>query len=338
MERFVCDPTWPNDLILDPDVGNWCFWSFKMRICADKTGVHAWLNGTQPRPDLVLYPKAHRIWETTDLSLRAFIIEHISPSIIDEVLSLDTAYEVYEHLRKHHERQGLYTQLLLLKEALEIRFNPDVSLTVTLTELNQAYNNIISMGDIDNEKLHSVLIINALGDQFSTLQSAIQAMTEEPGYTPDKLIRRIRAEQALHRNRARVGLQTAGATALAATTSSSRDRNVVCSNCKRANHTIDFCIRPGGKMAGQTIEEARAAQRTASGKPPRSTPGNRSGQSAHVATTNQTPPATTTTMTNTTSSSTRPQPPKQIMLNGASYVLSTQTVPSRPNRVISLRS
>jgi hypothetical protein len=109
MERFVCDPTWPNDLILDPDVGNWRFWSFKMRICADKTGVRAWLNGTQPRPDPVLYPKAHRIWETTDLSLRAFIIEHISPSIIDEVLSLDTAYEVYEHLHKHHKRQGLYT-------------------------------------------------------------------------------------------------------------------------------------------------------------------------------------------------------------------------------------
>jgi gag-polypeptide of LTR copia-type len=94
-------------------------------------------------------------------------------------------------LHKHHERQGLYTQLLLLKKALEIRFNPNVSLTVTLNELNQAYNNIISMGDIDNEKLHSVLIINTLSDQFSTLQSMIQAMTEEPGYTPDKLIRHI---------------------------------------------------------------------------------------------------------------------------------------------------
>jgi hypothetical protein len=137
---------------------------------------------------------------------------------------------------------------------------------VTLNNLKQDYNNIISMGDIDNKKIYSILIINALGNCFSTLQSAIQAMTEEPGYMPDKLICHIKGEQTLNRNRAcAAGLNAMGATALTATTSSaSCEKNVVvCTNCKCVNHMVDFCIQPGGKMAGHTIDKAWAAQHAA---------------------------------------------------------------------------
>ena len=38
----------------------------------------------------------------------------------------------------------------------------------------------------------------------------------------------------------------------------------VCANCKKEGHLADFCISPGGKMAGQTIEEAKAAYRASS--------------------------------------------------------------------------
>ena len=112
-------------------MGNWRQWSFKIKLLVDKTGVRAWLAGTQPRPDPTLYPEAY--WE--DLPLRAFIIDDV-----DDVITLDTAYEVYEQLRKHHKRQGLWTQLLLLKEAFEIRFDP------TLNELKQAYSSIYGHG------------------------------------------------------------------------------------------------------------------------------------------------------------------------------------------------
>ena len=47
-------------------------------------------------------------------------------------------------------------------------------------------------------------------------------------------------------------------TALAA--NSIRPPRVPCSTCKCLNHSTEFCISPGGKLAGKTIEEAHAAQ------------------------------------------------------------------------------
>lgn len=43
---------------------------------------------------------------------------------------------------------------------------------------------------------------------------------------------------------------------------------VVCSNkmfCGKTGHTIDTCIKPGGGMAGKTLDEAKAAKRTKAG-------------------------------------------------------------------------
>jgi hypothetical protein len=42
---------------------------------------------------------------------------------------------------------------------------------------------------------------------------------------------------------------------------SSRQRRpkLVCSNCKRESYSTDYCVSPGGRMAGHTVEEARAA-------------------------------------------------------------------------------
>lgn len=39
-----------------------------------------------------------------------------------------------------------------------------------------------------------------------------------------------------------------------------------CSNCHRRGHTADWYIRPGGGMAGKSIEEAQTAQRNAKKK------------------------------------------------------------------------
>jgi hypothetical protein len=56
-------------------------------------------------------------------------------------------------------------------------------------------------------------------------------------------------------------------TALIASTNQ-RGHKFFCENCKRTNHMTGFCIQPGGKMAGQSIEDAIAAQRAALNIPP----------------------------------------------------------------------
>jgi hypothetical protein len=74
----------------------------------------------------------------------------------------------------------------------------------------------------------------------------------------------------------------------------------ICANCKRDNHSTDYCISLGGKMAGCSIEEARAAFRGAMAKTrcqnsrdnhagQRSNRSQHSRQSAHIIADNTSP-------------------------------------------------
>jgi hypothetical protein len=51
--------------------------------------------------------------------------------------------------------------------------------------------------------------------------------------------------------------------AFAALNSRQRGPKPIYSNCKRENHSTDYCISPGGKMAGRSVAEARAAFKAA---------------------------------------------------------------------------
>jgi hypothetical protein len=92
-----------------------------------------------------------------------------------------------------------------------------------------------------------------------------------PDCNSEMLARRILDEDALIRRRRELGLPASNPTAhqalslsdqsaFAARSSRRRGPKPICSNCKRENHSANYCIFPGGKMAGRSIEEARAAR------------------------------------------------------------------------------
>ena len=123
----------------------------------------------------------------------------------------------------------------------------------------------MNMGPMDPDNLKCVFLINALGDQFSSLQSSIQSMSEDANFSSSSIVKRLHAEESLLRRQGELGLQPE---ALAAIGKTRKPGNLLCAHCKRTNHLTDYCIHPGGKMAGKTVEEARAAQRAALSKPP----------------------------------------------------------------------
>jgi hypothetical protein len=178
----------------------------------------------------------------------------------------------------------------------------------------------MSVGPIDPDQLMTVFLINAMSEDFSHLQSNMQAMTKEPNFSSSDIINRLQEEESVIRRRAEQGsLPTSDASALVATSPDNGNRarqKLYCSNCKRTSHNTDFCIRQNGKMAGKTIDEARAAQCAALGKPPKT-----GSNSAHIATES----ATDSTSSSTPSvSKPVPQPTpttkgNPIMLNGTRY-------------------
>ena len=109
-----------------------------------------------------------------------------------------------------------------------------------------------------------------MSDHFTHLQQAIQNMMHLPNFNSEMVVKRILDEDALIRRRRELGLlanpssvtvtiPSQSASASLSLNTRPRGPKAICANCKRENHVADFCISPGGKMAGCSVDEARAA-------------------------------------------------------------------------------
>ena len=255
-KSFTSDPNWPADLVLSRIKGNWHEWDRHLHFIADQRGFGSYLRGTFPKPDATLHPRAALSWENNNLALRGFILEHISDNDYDLIKAYDDAHQVYDKLRVVHENQGLYTQIKTIKEALATRFVPGTPLSDTIDQIVKLHARFIKMGPIDEDKLLMILLFNALGEHYKPLQTSINDMFAKPGTTSaDVRARLILEEQVIQDSSA------TETTTLAAV--SNKPPKVVCANCKRPSHRTEYCIAPGGQMAGKTLEEARAAQSAA---------------------------------------------------------------------------
>ena len=316
LERtFLPDPSWPADLILDGLKSNWEEWNRRLNFVVDQRNFSYYLDGTLLCPDAALHSKAARNWKSSDRALRAFIFEHISESDYSMVNKHTTSHDVYKALCSNHQFQGLHAQVHVIKEALDTRFSPAVTpYSHTLNSINKLHEKFIKMGKMDDDKLKIILIMNALSDNCKTLQTAVNEMLQNPLITSVDVKNRIlREEQLLIRNN---GLPET--TALAAT--NNRNARPICANCKRPNHRSEFCIAPGGAMAGKTIDEARAAQDAARG----TQRGNNTSRlrNNRIAGLPPPPPAA-----NTTASTPAPSPAATVTVNGQCYVLKTDQSP-----------
>jgi hypothetical protein len=91
-----------------------------VHLLADCQGFSKWLKGTLPQPDKTTHPKAYYIWEGNDLSLKAFLLSHISQQNYDNTCDLETAHSVFQELQKTHEKQGIHAKLILMKKATDM--------------------------------------------------------------------------------------------------------------------------------------------------------------------------------------------------------------------------
>ena len=309
-ERYLTSSGWPEGLILELHKSNWTEWCQHLELLAVRTGFTKWLDNTIPRPDELLFPKAATIWDSNDNSLHAFILEKISVVNFELVKRIDTSYDVFQALRRRHEKLGLYAQLLLLKEALEICFDMETLLSTTVTQIWELHNRIYSMGPIDQDKLFSILLINALGNLFPHLQTAFQTLTDTPGFSLEMLTKQLDTEEGMITRRKKGGADPLSTPTSAFPANAEKKKKTPCSNCKCEMHGTDYCILSSGKMAGKTIEEAHAAQRAASGKRPWT-------QAAHVTTASTSDTAATPSPDNLNSSPTS----SSIVVNGLTYFL-----------------
>jgi transposase InsO family protein len=112
------------------------------------------------------------------------------------------------------------------------------------------------MGPINLDQLRTIFFLNCLSDSHEALQSTLMAVTDDSSFSSKTIMCRFAQEDSFNRRRTELNPQMTSA--LAAQTCSKP--RTLCSNCKRPSHLIDFCVQLGGKMAGRSIDDAKAAQ------------------------------------------------------------------------------
>jgi hypothetical protein len=127
---------WPTDLKLDLDFSNWDEWSFQVLLLAGRCDFTRFLDGMLLQPPIDMHAKAHSIWKINDNSLEFFLFGKIARSDYRTVSTLTTSHDVFEELRKMHEKQGLHAQVILIKKALEIHSQSDQPLLKTAEEID----------------------------------------------------------------------------------------------------------------------------------------------------------------------------------------------------------
>src|SRR6266550_8154627 len=157
---------------------------------------------------------------------------------------------------------------------------------INITSATKAYQlakRTLAMGDLTADVMACLFILSSLTNYAhlrTTVNHSISQSTKEKPYTPTDIIRLLENEQRL----LNADKSTSSpATALLAKTKSNVPS---CSNCKRPGHSADYCISPGGGMAGKTIEESKRARKEAmsktSGKNPSPSSSGNKGKIPHT--------------------------------------------------------
>lgn len=120
-----------------------------MKLVAQRQGFRYWLDGTYLQPDIASKPQRHYTWQINDDSLRAFIFERISRAECKLVEYLATSSHLWAALRKRYEKLGLYSQFVLIKQSLDIRFVAATPLEETSEKIGDLVTRISNMGPID---------------------------------------------------------------------------------------------------------------------------------------------------------------------------------------------
>ena len=258
--QYISDPTWPPDLYLDPSILNWSDWSRRLRLLCKHQGLGVWLEGTFTPPDEATDIHGHHVWTINDDSIQAFILQHVCEQDYKDICNLPSSHAMFSELCERYKKLGSHTQILLMEKAIRTEFTPGTCLAQTWDELDTLMRKIRAMGPLNYDQLQIACMIKGLGKNYKHLQSTLQSITNQPGFTLKDIRRRVIEEDNLIHNREEQGLLPT-ATAFASQTAGKPCTRMTCSHCKHVGHFAEFCVQPGGKMAGRSLDEVKAAYR-----------------------------------------------------------------------------
>ncbi|KAF8223051.1 hypothetical protein L208DRAFT_1153187, partial [Tricholoma matsutake] len=231
----------------------------EITIALSLNGLYNYIMGdTAECPSLETCALAN--WKANSHLAFAFIASSITSSECPfPDMSKSTATNWYT-LREHHQSEGPVCQVQLLQQALSIQCTKDTPLPEMAEKICALIEHTFAMGDIQADLLCCIALLNSLSDNFPHARSIISwdiaasSLSAPYGSKDIKLF--LENEQSLLENDQHGGSKN-HATFTAQSKSSKLPNAPICTNanCGKLGHTKQYCIKPGGGMAGKSLEE-----------------------------------------------------------------------------------
>ena len=253
-----------------------------------------------PRPDETQDPEDACTWDTCDIALKGFILLHISNHDYKLAKPQPTAQLAYSVLRNKYQNEGAYAKIKIVRDMLDTLCLPSVPKCWTFDHIVKLQSKFLKMGKLTDDQYLSIYVLNSMRIHFPRIQTSINDMLANPLTTSADIRKHLYQEDLID--------STEATTEAALTANSTKPPRPLCLNCKTLGHHVEYCIKPGGGMAGKTLLEARAAQDLACGK---ARTGRTNANTTNTANTASTEPAQPAANNNSN---------QMIVINGVNYM------------------
>ena len=222
-------------------------------------------------------------WCRNDCMVLGYMQSHLFSSEAQCIAQCDTSVEAYRTLRRHHEQRSGLTQIQLIQCMMQVCFDySPTNFDATMANLQELIYRMERIGQINITKLALLFVLMNLRMTHPSVHEALALSLMDGTITLELLECRLSFFYELQATQSMDQLafpslvppfvpfltgmsstQSSPSSPTVALPASLPPRAHICSNCKKAGHSIEFCISPEGKLEGLSMSDAIARQHVA---------------------------------------------------------------------------
>lgn len=248
---------------------NWSPWSVQMKNMLRSYKALTYIQSMDNKPSATDGPLALANWNMNHSMICSFILSTIDIKEMVEFTHIDNVHILWSKLVATYDIKGPASKVNSLFCLLSSPFSWGLPMTEQYCSLIEHANGLYNDGlsTKDDIILYSLLWNLNTSDTAKEFRQARTILASNCSASHNDIYNFL-----LHTEQARVCLisplvdsaLSAGGSGTPAgcppPLKGKKQQHGPCNNCHKPNHEKEFCIKPGGGMAGKTIQEARAAQ------------------------------------------------------------------------------
>ncbi|KAG1887385.1 hypothetical protein F4604DRAFT_1527291, partial [Suillus subluteus] len=161
----------------------------------------SYILGLVSRPDLSLDPSSAGHWDLNNLCIVAALRTRSSSEENEFLRGFTNANLAWVALKSQHEKVGPIAQILLIQQALAVKYLHSERLSTTSTNLSELVRHIYAIGIPKEEDFLTIMMLNAMANDLPHIRNhivdALATSTSSNPYGPSNICSRLDVEQQL---------------------------------------------------------------------------------------------------------------------------------------------